>query len=218
MAVIKNIIFDLGGVLLQIDYQKTEESFVALGVKNFSKYFKQDFVSKLFDDFETGKISTNIFYNKFRTITKNNLTNLQIKNAWNAMLLTFWQNRLVWVESISTKYNIFLLSNTNEIHYNEVINIYNKSNSLKPFSSYFIKDYYSHILGLRKPIVSSYLKVIEEQHLLATETLFIDDTLKNIEGAKQASLQVLHLLPSMDLVLETIRFLENNKQLNKEIV
>ena len=142
MAVIKNIIFDLGGVLLQLDYQKTEDAFVALGIVNFNEYFKQDYVSTLFDEFETGKISTENFYNEFRNITKSNLNNTQIKNAWNAMLLPFWQDRLAWLEQISKQYNIFLLSNTNEIHYQEVLHIYNQTNPNKSFSNYFIKDYY----------------------------------------------------------------------------
>ncbi len=208
MSVIKNIIFDLGGVFLKIDYQKTEDAFVALGITNFASYYKQDFVSKLFDDFETGKITANDFYNGFRNITQSNLTDTKIKNAWNAMLLGIWEDRLIWLQEISKHYNVYLFSNTNEIHYADVLRIYQETNPAKPFSSYFIKDYYSHILGLRKPNVESYTKVLNDQYLQANETLFIDDTLKNIEGAKQAGLQTLLLLPSMDLEKETNHFLQ----------
>lgn len=199
---IKNIIFDLGGVLLQLDYQKTEDEFGNLGVKDFASYFKQDFASKLFADFETGKIDTNTFYNQFRITTKTNLTNSQIKNAWNAMLLSFWGDRLSWLKTISKKHPIFLLSNTNEIHYHEVINIYNQQNLAISFDSYFVKDYYSHILGLRKPNIETYLAVLNRQGLIANETLFIDDTIKNIIGAKKAGMQTFHLLPQMNLIDE----------------
>jgi putative hydrolase of the HAD superfamily len=88
------------------------------------------------------------------------------------------------------------------------MHIFNQTNTAKLFSSYFIKDYYSHILGLRKPNVDAYIKVLDEQHLQASETLFIDDTLKNIEGAKQAGLLTLLLLPSMDLETEVSHFLQ----------
>lgn len=207
MSTIKNIIFDLGGVLLQIDYQKTEDAFVNFGISNFANFYKQDYVSELFDEFETGKISANIFYEEFRKITKSNLSNHQIDSAWNAMLLPFWQDRLAWLDIVAKQCNIFLLSNTNEIHYTEVMNIYNRNNPQKTLSSYFIKDYYSHILGLRKPTEMCYLKVLKEQHLQAGETLFVDDTFKNILGAKKAGLNVLHLLPNMDLIEEVNKLL-----------
>ena len=208
MSKIKNIIFDLGGVLLQIDYQKTEDAFVALGITNFAEYYKQDFVSMLFEDFEIGKISANDFCDGIRKISKRNLTNVQIEIAWNAMLLSFWEDRLVWLEEMSKHYKIYLFSNTNEIHYNAVLEIYNKTYSTKTFSSYFIKDYYSHILGMRKPYKESYLEVLEAENLQANETLFIDDTFKNIEGAKQAELKVLLLLPNMNLQNKVNDFLE----------
>ncbi len=201
MNKIKNIIFDLGGVLLQIDYSKTRNAFIDLGIKNFDDFYKQDYVSQLFKNFETGAIDTNYFYKEFRIITKINLTDNQIKTAWNAMLGSFWDDRLHWLNKINKQYNLFLFSNTNQIHYDAFIDIYNKNNYTKPLSSYFIKDYYSHILGERKPDKSAYLKLLDLQKLIAQETLFIDDTLKNIEGATAVGLQTLFLETEMDLIV-----------------
>ena len=204
---IKNIIFDLGGIFLQVNYQKTEDAFVQLGVTNFSEFYKQDYVSQLFNDIEIGAITPQDFYSGIREIAKINLTNQQIENAWNAMLGEFWLDRLNWLNEIKGKYNIYLFSNTNEIHYNKLIEIYNQLNLPNSFSSYFIKDYYSQILGLRKPTPQSFNAILKEQNLQANETLFIDDTVKNIDGAKAVGLQTLLLLNDMDLIEEVEKIL-----------
>ena len=123
------------------------------------------------------------------------------------MLGEFWLDRLNWLNEIKGKYNIYLFSNTNEIHYNKLIEIYNQLNLPNSFSSYFIKDYYSQILGLRKPIPQSFNAILKEQNLPANETLFIDDTVKNIDGAKAVGLQTLLLLNDMDLIEEVEKIL-----------
>ena len=194
MGNIKNIIFDLGGVILNIDYLLTEKAFIQLGITNFSAFYNQHKSSLLFEQLETGNISPEEFYNTFRKITKNSLSNLQIQTAWNAMLLNLPKERINWLLEIKTKYNIFLYSNTNQIHYNCFIDLANNATPSKNFDELFIKAYYSHICGFRKPYKESYLKIVEEQNLQPKETLFIDDTLVNIEGAKLAGLQTLHLL------------------------
>lgn len=200
---IKNIIFDLGGVFININYKKTEEAFVQLGVANFTDLYNQHYASSLFEDLETGKIVPADFYTEFRKIANTSITNQQIEEAWNAMLLDIFPESLDWLQNIKSRYNIYLFSNTNQIHYECFIKIFSASVNNKNFNNYFIKAYYSHILGLRKPYKESYQKILEEQQLVASETLFIDDTLKNIEGAKEAGLQTLHLIaPKTVLDLE----------------
>lgn len=189
---IKNIIFDLGQIFLQVHYHKTSEAFINLGISNFDDYYKQDFVSTLFEELETGSISEDEFYNRFRSITNSSLNNVQIKNAWNKMLGSFWIDRLQWLREINKRYKVFLFSNTNVIHYNALIDIYTSLNLPQTFSSYFIKDYYSHTMHLRKPNVEAYEKIITENSLNSVETLFIDDIEKNILGAQQAGLHTLH--------------------------
>lgn len=197
---IKNIIFDLGGVFIKIHYEKTSQAFKDLGITNFDDFFKQDFSNDLFEKLEIGAISPNDFYNKFRELTSKNLSNQQIQAAWNAMLGSFWQDRLDWLEGISKQYNIYLFSNTNIIHYYAFMQQYHAENKTrKPLNDYFIKAYYSQNIGLRKPTVASYNFIIKEQQLNPTETLFIDDTLKNIQGAALAGLQTLHLTEDKNL-------------------
>lgn len=204
---IKNIIFDLGGIFLKINYQKTQDAFVKLGIINFEEYYRQDFVSKPFEQIEIGEISAEEFYEGIRNITNTKISNIDIENAWNAMLGDFWQDRLEWLDEINKRYSVYLFSNTNKIHYDCFLKTYEQTNPKHKFSDYFIKDYYSQVLGLRKPNVESYQAVLKEQNLAAQETLFIDDTLKNIEGAKLAGLQTLHLTSSMNLITETNKLL-----------
>jgi len=197
---IKNIIFDLGGVLIDVDYHKTEEAFVQLGVPYFHKMFKQDHSSELFELLETGKISETDFYDAFRKETETVFTNQQIEFAWNAMLGDFWMNRIEWLEEIKTRYKIYLFSNTNIIHYKCFDGIFGKQFQHQHFNSLFIKAYYSHELGMRKPYTESYLHILREQGLNPSETLFIDDTIKNIEGAKKVGLQTIHLDKGQSLI------------------
>jgi putative hydrolase of the HAD superfamily len=200
MNKIKNIIFDLGGVFMDIDFSRTEKAFVDLGVTNFKELFTQHHASPLFEDLETGKISPEVFYAFFREQTKADLTDEQIKGAWNALLINFPPERLNWLEQIKHKYNIYLFSNTNQIHYDAFMDIFNQETGKDDFNQYFIKAYYSQTLGLRKPYKESYLKIIEEQNLIAAETLFIDDTPKNITGAKEAGLQAILLAPPLTVL------------------
>jgi putative hydrolase of the HAD superfamily len=200
MKPIKNIIFDLGGVLLTIDYQKTEDAFINLGMKDFSDWYKQDYCSALFEQLEVGKISDIDFYDGLRNLSGLNLSDTQIATAWNAMLGNFSMEKLQWLEGIGKRYRIFLFSNTNIIHYEAFCKKYQALQLGKNFDDYFIKAYYSQQMGLRKPHTAAYKFILEEQGLLADETLMIDDTLKNIDGAKAAGLQTLHLLAPQTLL------------------
>ena len=199
MTGIKNILFDLGGVFLDINYQLTEQAFIDLGIADFGQRFNQQFSNTLFEDLETGKIDPETFYEAFRKETGTDLSNKTIEVAWNALLLDFPPERLTWLEGIKEKYPVYLYSNTNIIHYQCFMKMFEDKFGGKNFNDYFIKAYYSHELGLRKPYADSYKQLLKLENLEAGETLFIDDTLKNIEGAKAAGLQTLWLQPGMVL-------------------
>ena len=200
MQPIKNIIFDLGGIFMNLDFKLTERAFVELGITQFSAMYSQHHSNDLFEQLETGKITAGEFYEVFRKESKSQLTNEQIKTAWNALLLDFPAERLEWLDVIRHKYKVYLFSNTNIIHYDAFMEILSNNNGCTYFNTYFLKAYYSHQLGLRKPYRESYQKILEEQGLLAAETLFIDDTAKNIEGAQNAGLQTIHLVAPMTVL------------------
>jgi putative hydrolase of the HAD superfamily len=194
MSKINNIIFDLGGIFIEINYAKTEAAFVNLGVTNFNDLYTQHHASPIFELLETGKLEPAEFFQRFRDISKIHLSDEEIKDAWNAMLGNFYLETLPWLKEIRSKYNIFLYSNTNKIHYDAIMEIFHGQTQQRNFDDYFMKAYYSHDIGLRKPYKEGFQKILEEQNLKAEETLFIDDTIKNVEGAEKAGLQTIHLV------------------------
>ena len=186
MQTVKNILFDLGGVFLDINYQLTEQAFIELGITDFGQRFNQQFSNTLFEDLETGKIEPSTFYEKFRIETGTVLSDKAIETAWNALLLDFPAERLAWLEEIGKKYPVYLYSNTNLIHYQCFIKLFEEKFKGKNFNDYFRKAYYSHELGLRKPYPEAYTKIMELEKLNPAETLFIDDTFKKYYWCKRS--------------------------------
>lgn len=195
MEKIENIIFDLGGVLLDIDYNLTRSAFENLGVANFDEMYSQANADKLFQNLETGKVSEEKFYKELNKATGLQLSEKEIRNAWNAMLLSFREKSLEYLEQLKDRYKIYLLSNTNQIHLNSFYEIFNQKKRKKSFEKYFEKVFYSFEIGLRKPDIECYEWVLNDLQIEPQKSLFIDDSLNNIHGAEKAGLQTLHLTP-----------------------
>jgi len=193
------IIFDLGGVLLDIDYQASKRAFEKLGVIDFDAHFSQLSQSHLFDNFECGMISPSDFRKKMMAESNITVTDEELDNAWNAMLLDFPIHRIELLERISKIIPIFLFSNTNIIHIQLFIQRLIKNNSRERFENSFQKIYYSFEMGMRKPHPESFTYIINENRLVASQTLFIDDSEQHIEGAKKAGLQSLLLESNLDV-------------------
>ena len=194
---VKNIIFDLGGVLINLNYQLTRKAFEDLGVEDFDAFYTQHKVNPLFENLEVGAIEPEAFYEALREATGLTLSNDQLETAWNAMLLDFPAERLQWLDQIKNKYNIYLFSNTNAIHYKAFTAIYAQTAPLiglnTDFNHFFKTAYYSHTLGQRKPELAAFEAVIQDAKLDPAQTLFIDDTISNIEGAQKAGLRTIFL-------------------------
>jgi glucose-1-phosphatase len=205
MPEIKNIIFDLGGVLIDVDYKKTINSFIELGIKNFEEMYSQVNANQLFESLETGKISESDFFEAIKKESITPLSNTQIETAWNAMLLDFHAESLSFLENISAKYKIFLLSNTNSIHQRCFNQVFTRDTGKHCLDNYFIKAYYSHLIHMRKPHLEIYNYVLKDAGIMAADTLFIDDSINNIEGAKKLGIQTHWLLPHERI--ETLDFI-----------
>ena len=199
MQNIKAIIFDFGGVILNIDYNKTYKAFTNLGVKNFDEMYSQKNANPLFHDLEEGKINEEEFYNAFKRSTQLPLTDQQIKTAWNAMLMHYRKEALQTLSAIRHKYKLYLLSNTNIIHYKEFNKIFEDQIGSGSINDYFDKAYYSHEIKNRKPDKEAYEYVLKDNNLSASETLFIDDSIQNIDAAKALGLQTIFLKEGMML-------------------
>ena len=195
MQNIENIIFDLGGVLLDIDYNLTRAAFEKLGVTHFNEMYSQANADKLFQKLETGNIDEEEFYLELNRSTGMNLSSEKIKEAWNAMLLTFREDSLQFLDQLKGKYKIFLLSNTNKIHHTSFYKLYHQKKRSKKFEEYFDKAFYSFEIGLRKPDEECYEWVLKNLNINPQKTLFIDDSINNIEGAKKVGIQTLILPP-----------------------
>jgi len=190
---IKNIIFDLGGVFIDVDYQKTKQAFVELGIANFDNFYHQSFSNPLFEQLEKGLISPESFYDNFRVLTQTQFSDREIETAWNAMLGSYRKSSIAILPSLKQRYNIYLLSNTNAIHYQAILHIHKAEYGHAGFDLHFHKTYYSHIIYERKPEKVAYEMILEENGLKKEETLFVDDTMKNIDGARLAGLEVFFL-------------------------
>lgn len=189
----ETIIFDLGGVILNIDYNLTRYAFEKAGIENFHEMYSLASADDLFMKLETGKISEENFYAEINRRTELGLTNNEIREAWNAMLLTFREPSLQFLDTLKSKYKLFLLSNTNHIHLDAFNKIYYKNKREKPFNAFFDRAYYSFEIGLRKPNADIYEFVVNENKLNPARTVFIDDSVQNVEAAKAVGMQGLLL-------------------------
>lgn len=190
---IKNIILDLGGVIINIDFQHTYEAFARLGNTDILTILKRFEALQVFKKYEKGDFSDAGLRNLVRKEFNAALSDQQIDNAWNALLMDIPKERVKLLQSLKGKYRTFLLSNTNNIHIQEVNTILEKTSGVKNLSFLFEKVYYSYEIKMSKPDLEIYRHVLKEQNLKAEETLFIDDNKENIEGAKAAGINVLHV-------------------------
>jgi len=196
---IRNIIFDYGGVIIDLDYGRTEEAFKKLGVKDFEHHFNQLTQTPLFDDFDKGKISETEFRHRLNQQVGAQFTDEQIDGAWNAMLLGIRSDKLKLLGEIYPDFRIYLLSNTNLIHIKYITKYLVRAYGRANLDTYFDKVYYSFTTGFRKPDREMFMKVINDNDLKPSETLYIDDSPQHIEGAKAVGLQAVLYSPTEDL-------------------
>ncbi len=191
------IIFDYGGVLINIDYQATISAFKNLGISDFEKLYSQAEQSNLFNDIEVGKISAQHFINNLLRILPSGTSANKVVEAWNAMILDIPASSIQLLKDLKRKgYKIYLLSNTNELHIEVANKEWAKVSNESP-EEIFDHVYYSHELHLRKPNVEIFNTVCKQQNLNLSSTVFIDDSIQHVEGATKAGLQAIHLKPGM---------------------
>jgi len=183
---INAIIFDFGDIFINLNNQAVENAFSSLGLTEWNNDLK-----KLNILFETGKISEKDFLNGIKNHVPSATTE-QIRDAWNTILDDFPLYRLEFLQMLSQKYRLFLLSNTDAIH----IDTFEHKVGMSFFSDFyqcFEKVYFSHELGLRKPEAAIFNHVIKTHDLSPKRTLFIDDKKENTDSASSLGLQTWHL-------------------------
>jgi putative hydrolase of the HAD superfamily len=206
MTPVKNIIFDLGNVLYDIDFKIMYKRFHELGIPNFENHFTLNQSDPLFSDLEKGLIDEVTFCSRFNQLYNLSLNKDQIIEAWNSLLIGFREKSLDWLKSNQSNFSLFLYSNTNQPHQDYFLAQYTREIG-GDFNALFKKPYYSHEMGMRKPDPASFQYILDQEGLKAAETLFIDDNEPNVAAAASVGFQVLYLQPGMHIEWELPKLL-----------
>ena len=205
MQNIKNIIFDYGNVIFLLDFQKLKEGWESISISGPDAFFSHGVQHPIFDQFDKGLISPTEFRDFIRERSgKAGITDAEIDAAWNSLLLGVDKGTHDILAELNKKYRTFLLSNINPIHYGYIMDYLKQEFGFENNDHLFEKTYYSHFVGLRKPDSAFFEKVLNENGLIAEETLFIDDIAANLEPAKALGIQTF-LMQAPDTVQDFIK-------------
>ncbi len=191
---IRNIIFDLGGVILNINTRLTLDALKHLGWQDASEEHIISEIKDIFLDLEKGKITAGNFRSRLRQLTGSAGSDEEIDAAWTAMILDIPSDRVKYLENLKNRYRLFLLSNTNEIHKLKFHREFEQHHGYS-FYDLFERNHYSHEMGMRKPEPGIFIKVLKDNNLIPSETLFIDDMKENIAAAESVGMKGLYILP-----------------------
>ena len=196
MSLLKNIntiIFDIGNVLIDIDYEVMVAEFAKIASVDFHQIVTYSHQDRVFDQYEKGQISSAQFRDTLRRYLKPGVTDEEIDAAWNSILIHYPAEKFELLKKLRSQYQIFALSNINELHIAAIDVQVQKQFGAADMSSYFDHAFYSHEMGHRKPEKEIYQIVLEERALEPSGTLFIDDKLENINAAAALGIRVHHL-------------------------
>lgn len=200
---IKTLIFDLGGVIIDLSIDHTLQAFSDLS--GFEKERVKDiyYSNEGFEAYEKGLITDSDFRNLIREMFSITSSATVIDTSWNAMLRGLPLRKLRLIERLKGSYSVYLLSNTNSIHISHVneIMLPGIGEHGRSLDSYFHKAYYSHVMKKRKPNADIFEQLLNENNLISGQTLFLDDNLDNLEGAKQLGIQTVHVA-TPDLIFD----------------
>lgn len=175
------------------NFNNTQQAFIDLGITDFDRYYTKAKQTGVFDRYETGKVTEDVFCDDLRELTGIEASDEAVLTAWNAMLLDFPMVRKALLLTLKEKFNTALLSNTNETHinaFNQIIKNDIQETSLEPL---FHTHYFSNEIGMRKPDVKTFEFILEQNNFNPSETLFLDDSIQHIEGAKKAGIRTVHI-------------------------
>jgi putative hydrolase of the HAD superfamily len=189
---IKNILFDLGGVILDIDVQATQKGFYELGFSADLMQYPHSMTTDLFFKYETGKIDTEAFRNEIRKKSGVEMSDQTFDEAWNAMLVRIPKERTDLLKVLSSRYDLYMLSNTSGLHVEVFEKMYLDAAGIS-MHDVFKKIYYSHEIGWHKPDHEAWEFVIKDAAILPEETLFLDDNIHNIKVSQELGFQAIHI-------------------------
>lgn len=198
---VKNLIFDLGGVILDLSVEATLNSFAKVSGMEKNESKRLFLASPGFELYEKGEYGDEEFRDFVRNVYKISASDEVLDACWNAMLLRIPKNKLELLETLKTRYNVYLLSNTNNIHLEYINNVLLPVSGSNFLDDFFHRAYYSHRMKKRKPDAEIFEHVLSENNFLPHETLFLDDNAQNVEGASKLGIQTLYVTHP-DLILD----------------
>jgi glucose-1-phosphatase len=197
----RNLLFDFGNVLIDIDVPGAIEQLKSLVKKDNAEQVFQEALLK----YETGKISTDIFINTLLSQCGPNVQALDIIEAWNSMLIGIPEYRLEMLTMLRPNYNLYLLSNTNELHIEWITRYLHRRHGIHDFEKRFFDGvYYSHLVKDRKPNPSIFQHVMTDALLTPSLTLFMDDVQENLDAANQLGFGT-HLVKEKEDIAEFLK-------------
>ncbi len=205
---IKNIIFDLGVVLLDVNYRHTIDAFSSLGLENPEEAFSKQKQDEFFRKYERGQISENDFLTGLSARIGGADVN-ELRDAWCKMLGELPQAKFDLIKILSQNYRLFVLSNTNQTHQMWFEQKIDDQYGWKNFSECFEFIGYSHLINQRKPDKEAFQFILNKYKLAPEETLFVDDTMEHIEGARRLGVRVLHYNDGEDLEELVLTFIKS---------
>jgi len=189
---IKNILFDLGGVILDINIHATLKGFYDLGFPSELMQYPESMSTDVFFKYQTGKLSTEEFRDAIRISAGVEMSDQDFDEAWNAMLVRIPKERTELLKRLSERYALYLLSNTSALHVEVFEPMYLEAAG-KSIHEVFVKVYYSHEIGWHKPDLGAWEHVINDAGIKAEETLFLDDSIQNIKASQELGFQAIHI-------------------------
>jgi glucose-1-phosphatase len=195
----KNILFDLGGVILDINVQATLKGFYELGFPAELMEYPHSMKTDLFFKYQTGKLDTEQFRDEIRKVAGVEMTDQAFDEAWNAMLVGIPEKRIELLSVLSKRYDLYLLSNTSELHVKVFEKMY-LDVAGESMHQVFKKIYYSHEIGWHKPDYEAWEHVVKDAGIKPEETLFLDDDIHNIKASQELGFQAIHIHERMNIL------------------
>lgn len=200
MAPFKNLVFDIGNVIVDIDYNLPITGFGKLSVANVSDILTYAQEYQLFHRYERGQITERQFQDELRPFLRPEVTDEDILAAWNSILINYPAEKFELLNNLKERYRVYALSNINETHVRAIDAAVQKQLGVPSFSGFFHTAYYSNEMGHRKPEKEIYEFIAAKENLNPAETFFVDDLKENIEAARSLGWQAYHLPKPADLI------------------
>ncbi len=191
---VTTLIFDLGGVLVNLDWKHCVDNFKKIGISEMDTLISTTLQKGFILQYERGEISTEEFRAEVKKHTNADISDYEIDFAWISLLVDVPEEKLQLLLELKKKYRILMLSNTNELSYDYCKEHFFSQNGHQ-ISDYFDRCYLSYKMGMNKPDSEIFLKLLEAENLKPEECLFLDDGIKNVNAAKELNFNVEYIEP-----------------------